>query len=51
MFAIGKAHNELGYTPEYDIARGVAEGVQWYLTAKNASSTVQEKRPVVQTEK
>src|SRR5947209_9641990 len=51
MFAIGKAHNELGYTPEYDIARGVAEGVQWYLTAKNASSTAQEKRQVVQAKK
>ena len=51
MFAIGKAHNELGYTPEYDIARGVAEGVQWYLTAKSASSTVQEKRQVVPAKK
>ena len=51
MFAIGKAHNELGYTPEYDIARGVAEGVQWYLTAKNANSIVPEKRQVVQAEK
>jgi nucleoside-diphosphate-sugar epimerase len=31
MFSTGRAREELGYQPQYDIARGVAEGVQWYL--------------------
>ncbi len=51
LFAIDKARNELGYTPEFDIARGVAEGVEWYLSAKNVSSPAQEKRQIVQVEK
>jgi len=29
-FSIDKARRELGYKPEYDIIRGVAEGVRWY---------------------
>ncbi len=33
-FSIGRARHELGYEPQYDLARGVAEGVQWYLQAK-----------------
>ncbi len=32
LFSIDKARRELGYKPEYDIQRGVAEGVQWYCT-------------------
>ncbi|MFL5626193.1 MAG: NAD-dependent epimerase/dehydratase family protein [Ktedonobacteraceae bacterium] len=50
LFAIDKARNELGYTPEFNVACGVAEGVQWYLSAKNINSTVQEKRQIVQVE-
>jgi nucleoside-diphosphate-sugar epimerase len=34
MFSTGRAREELGYQPEYDIARGVAEGVRWYLEKK-----------------
>ena len=31
-FSIDRARHELGYVPEFDIKRGVAEGVQWYLS-------------------
>ncbi len=31
QFSIERARRELGYTPEFDIKRGVAEGIQWYL--------------------
>jgi nucleoside-diphosphate-sugar epimerase len=34
QFSIEKARRELGYAPECDIKRGVAEGVQWYLHQK-----------------
>jgi nucleoside-diphosphate-sugar epimerase len=34
IFSIERARQELGYAPEYDIKRGVAEGVRWYLEAK-----------------
>ncbi len=34
MFSIDRARQELGYAPEYDIKRGVAEGVKWYLETK-----------------
>jgi nucleoside-diphosphate-sugar epimerase len=37
IFSIGKARRELGYAPEYDITRGVAEGVRWYVQAKQGS--------------
>ena len=33
LFSIGKARRDLGYEPQYDIHRGVAEGVRWYLNA------------------
>jgi nucleoside-diphosphate-sugar epimerase len=33
-FSIERAKRELGYAPEYDVERGVAEGVRWYLEAK-----------------
>lgn len=33
-FSIDRARQELGYAPEYDIIRGVSEGVRWYLDAK-----------------
>lgn len=35
-FSIDKARRDLGYVPRYDIIRGVAEGVRWYLEAKRA---------------
>ncbi|HLQ27833.1 MAG TPA: NAD-dependent epimerase/dehydratase family protein [Ktedonobacteraceae bacterium] len=51
MFSIGRARYELGYEPEYDIARGVAEGVKWYLEAKRGSIETQEKHEIVQSKK
>jgi nucleoside-diphosphate-sugar epimerase len=48
-FSIERARRELGYAPEYDIERGVAEGVRWYLETKkgvqgsNERETVQAK--------
>jgi nucleoside-diphosphate-sugar epimerase len=37
QFSIDKARRELGYEPEFDVKRGVAEGVRWYLDAKKSS--------------
>jgi Nucleoside-diphosphate-sugar epimerases len=34
QFSIEKARRELGYAPEFDVKRGVAEGIQWYLNQK-----------------
>ena len=34
IFSIGRARRELGYEPSFDLAHGVAEGVRWYLAAK-----------------
>jgi nucleoside-diphosphate-sugar epimerase len=31
QFSIGRARRELGYAPDFDVKRGVAEGVRWYL--------------------
>lgn len=44
MFSTGRARNELGYQPEYDIARGIAEGVQWYLHQKKSTPETSEQR-------
>ena len=33
-FSIEKARRDFGYEPEYDIIRGVAEGVRWYRRAR-----------------
>jgi nucleoside-diphosphate-sugar epimerase len=30
VFSWQKAHEELGYTPRYEVAAGVAETVAWY---------------------
>jgi nucleoside-diphosphate-sugar epimerase len=38
FFSTGKAHAELGYKPEYDLARGVSEGVAWYLAQKQGAA-------------
>jgi len=32
QFSIDRARRELGYAPEFDVKRGVVEGVRWYLT-------------------
>ncbi|HEU5378668.1 MAG TPA: NAD-dependent epimerase/dehydratase family protein [Ktedonobacteraceae bacterium] len=37
QFSIEKARRELGYAPEFDVKLGVAEGVRWYLSAKQSS--------------
>src|SRR5579884_949958 len=37
QFSIEKARRELGFTPEFDVTRGVAEGVRWYLETKRDS--------------
>lgn len=39
QFSIERARRELGYAPEFDVKRGVAEGVRWYLSAKKMSNT------------
>lgn len=33
-FSIDKARRELGYKPEYDVIRGVFEGINWYLQTR-----------------
>jgi nucleoside-diphosphate-sugar epimerase len=33
-FSIDRARQDLGYTPEFDVQRGVAEGVVWYIKQK-----------------
>src|SRR6266699_5833241 len=50
MFSIGKARYELGYAPQFDLSRGVAEGVSWYLNEGNLSGeqvSEGEARPLV----
>jgi nucleoside-diphosphate-sugar epimerase len=51
LFSIGKARYELGYEPQFDIARGVAEGVKWYLDMKRGKATSPEKAGTVQVER
>jgi nucleoside-diphosphate-sugar epimerase len=46
-FSIDKARHELGYEAEYDVIRGVAEGVKWYLEAKKGSMDTQREREAV----
>jgi nucleoside-diphosphate-sugar epimerase len=46
LFSIDKARRELGYKPEYDIQRGVAEGVQWYLQSKQVTHEIHAKPEV-----
>ncbi len=50
-FSIEKARRELGYQPEYDVIRGVHDGVSWYLEAKIGSKGIQEERGIVQSRK
>ncbi len=49
QFSIEKARRELGYAPEFDMKRGVAEGVKWYLEAKKESQGTQDQREAVHT--
>ena len=37
QFSIDRARRELGYEPQYDIQRGLSEGVRWYLAAKQGT--------------
>lgn len=41
FFSTGKARAELGYKPEYDLTRGVSEGVAWYLTQKQGTEQLE----------
>jgi nucleoside-diphosphate-sugar epimerase len=46
-FSIEKAQRDLGYEPEYDVIRGVFEGVSWYLHAGRESKGAQEQREIL----
>ena len=48
-FSIDKGRHELGYEPEYDVIRGVAEGVKWYLGAKKGSMDTQREQEAVRS--
>ena len=48
IFSIGRARYELGYEPAFDLSRGVAEGVRWYLDAKKDAAAKEAPREVVQ---
>ena len=50
-FSIEKARHELGYEPQFDVIRGVSEGVKWYLDAKKSTNEGQEQREVAQTKR
>ncbi|HJT59527.1 MAG TPA: NAD-dependent epimerase/dehydratase family protein [Ktedonobacteraceae bacterium] len=52
-FSIEKARRELGYEPQFDVIRGVSEGVKWYLDAKKGLQERQmgEQREVTQTKR
>ena len=47
-FSIEKARRELGYDPEYDMIRGVNEGVNWYLQSSKGLRNEEKEREVVQ---
>ncbi|HLI07207.1 MAG TPA: NAD-dependent epimerase/dehydratase family protein [Ktedonobacteraceae bacterium] len=52
QFSIERARRELGYEPEYDIQRGLDEGVRWYLEAKQGMLSSQpQEREAVQVKK
>jgi nucleoside-diphosphate-sugar epimerase len=46
-FSIEKARRDLGYEPEYDVIRGVFEGVSWYLHARRESKDAHEQLEIV----
>ena len=43
-FSIEKARREIGYNPEYDVIRGVCEGVNWYTSTRKGSSIEETER-------
>jgi nucleoside-diphosphate-sugar epimerase len=47
MFSIGRARQELGYEPAFDLTHGVAEGVRWYLDAKKDTAAKQAPQEIV----
>ncbi|MEO8954718.1 MAG: hypothetical protein ABI396_04025, partial [Ktedonobacteraceae bacterium] len=47
MFSIGRARQELGYEPAFDLTHGVAEGVRWYLDAKKYAAAKQAPQEVI----
>lgn len=48
-FSIDRARQELGYAPEYDIIRGVSEGVKWYLDTKRQAPEKKHEPAVART--
>ncbi len=47
-FSIEKARRELGYEPEYDMLRGVSEGVNWYVRAEKGTVEEEPEQEIVQ---
>lgn len=47
-FSIEKARRELGYDPEYDVIRGVYEGVNWYLETRKGTSKEEAERKIIE---
>ncbi len=38
LFSIDRARAELGYKPQYDLVRGIAEGIAWYMAQKQGAA-------------
>jgi nucleoside-diphosphate-sugar epimerase len=47
-FSIEKAQRELGYNPEYDVIRGVFEGVNWYLETRKDNLKEETERKIIE---
>jgi nucleoside-diphosphate-sugar epimerase len=47
-FSIEKAQCELGYNPEYDVIRGVFEGVNWYLETRKDNLKEETERKIIE---
>jgi nucleoside-diphosphate-sugar epimerase len=47
-FSIEKAQCELGYNPEYDVIRGVFEGVNWYLKTRKDNLKEETERKIIE---
>jgi nucleoside-diphosphate-sugar epimerase len=47
QFSIEKARRELGYEPQYDVIRGVSEGVKWYVEAKKGNQGVPKQQEAI----
>lgn len=50
QFSIEKARRELGYDPQYDVIRGLSEGVSWYLETRKRDYGSQQQREAVHVE-